>query len=78
MEAMRTTVVIDSDVAADANLLLYAVDEDSADNTAAASWLQEVLDGRSGCATRRSCDRTWGRNRLCRHRLHAVPRAPLG
>jgi predicted nucleic acid-binding protein len=29
----------------DANLLLYAVDEDSAHNAAAASWLQEVLDG---------------------------------
>jgi toxin-antitoxin system PIN domain toxin len=29
----------------DANLLLYAVDEDSAHNVAAASWLQEVLEG---------------------------------
>jgi hypothetical protein len=31
----------------DANLLLYAVDENSAHNGAAASWLAEVLDGDS-------------------------------
>ncbi|WP_099184727.1 MULTISPECIES: TA system VapC family ribonuclease toxin [Mycobacterium] len=31
----------------DANLLLYAVDESSAHNVAAASWLEEVLDGDS-------------------------------
>lgn len=31
----------------DANLLLYAVDENSAHNAAAASWLEEVLDGAS-------------------------------
>ena len=31
----------------DANLLLYAVDENSAHNAAAASWLEEVLDGDS-------------------------------
>ena len=31
----------------DANLLLYAVDEHSAHNLAAASWLEEALDGDS-------------------------------
>lgn len=31
----------------DANLLLYAVDENSAHNPAAAAWLEEVLDGDS-------------------------------
>jgi uncharacterized protein len=31
----------------DANLLLYAVDENSAHNAVAGSWLQEVLDGDS-------------------------------
>lgn len=31
----------------DANLLLYAVDENSAHNAAAAAWLEEVLDGDS-------------------------------
>lgn len=31
----------------DANLLLYAVDEDSAHNAAAATWLEQTLDGDS-------------------------------
>jgi predicted nucleic acid-binding protein len=31
----------------DANLLLYAVDENSGHNAAAASWLEEVLAGDS-------------------------------
>ena len=31
----------------DANLLLYAVDENSVHNAAAASWLEDVLDGDS-------------------------------
>lgn len=47
MSRTSPTCWICSTMIVDANLLLYAVDENSVHNAAAASWLEDVLDGDS-------------------------------